>query len=201
MGSEEMTKKRKYLIFEQYRIRFFRCHRSSCDIWTQNTQNKSGLRLTYSFFFFPHLLYVITKNHQWARKSKLYSTFEAEIIILEIKFYKGAKRLRGERGSGRNDSGANGKVGETTRGRNDSGRKGKWAKRLGGERESGRNDPDSAKMTDFFCCSQRLKSIANNRIDANLMIKQYTVFRYFHQLSKNIGSNTFIRIYSSHFAQ
>ena len=48
-----------------------------------------------------------------------------------------------ERGSGRNDSGANGKVGETTRGRNDSGRKGKWAKRLGGERESGRNDPDS----------------------------------------------------------
>ena len=33
--------------------------------------------------------------------------------------YKGAKRLGGERESGRNDSGANGKVGETTRGRND----------------------------------------------------------------------------------
>ena len=65
------------------------------------------------------------------------------MIILEIKFYKGAKRLRGERGSGRNDSGVNGKVGETTRGRNDSGRKGKWAKRLRGEREGGRNDPDS----------------------------------------------------------
>ena len=52
-----------------------------------------------------------------------------------------------------------------------------------------------------FCRSQRLKSIANNRIDANLMIRQYTVFRYLHQLSQNIGSNTFIRIYSSHFAQ
>ena len=53
----------------------------------------------------------------------------------------------------------------------------------------------------FCCCSQRLKSIANNRIDANLMIKQYTVFRYLQQLSQNIGSDTFIRIYSSHFAQ
>ena len=58
-------------------------------------------------------------------------------------FFKWAKRLGGERESGRNDPGANGKVGETTRGRNDSGRTGKWAKRLGGERESGRNDPDS----------------------------------------------------------
>ena len=57
----------------------------------------------------------LANNHQLARKSKLYTTFEAEIIILEIKFYKGAKRLRVERGSGRNDSGANGKVGETTR--------------------------------------------------------------------------------------
>ena len=56
-------------------------------------------------------------------------------------------------------------------------------------------------MTDFFCCSQRLKSIANNHIDANLMIKRYAVFRYLDQLSQNIGSNTFIRIYSSHFAQ
>ena len=48
----------------------------------------------------------------------------AEIIILEIKFYKGA----------------NGKVGETTQGRT-----GKWAKRPGvetirGEMERGRND-------------------------------------------------------------
>ena len=68
----------------------------------------------------------------------------AEIIILEIKVYKGAKRLGDERGSGRNDSWANGKVSETTRGRNDSERKGKWAKRLRGERESGRNDPDSS---------------------------------------------------------
>ena len=56
-------------------------------------------------------------------------TFEAEIIILEMKFYKG-----------RNDSGTNGKVGETTQRRT-----GKWAKRPGGEttrgeRESGRND-------------------------------------------------------------
>ena len=52
------------------------------------------------------------------------------------------KMFRGERGSGRNDPGANGKVGETTRGRNDSGangevgettqgRAGKWAKRPG----------------------------------------------------------------------
>ena len=55
----------------------------------------------------------------------------------------GAKRLGGERESGRNDSGANGKVGETIQCRNDSGQKGKWAKRLRGERESGRNDPDS----------------------------------------------------------
>ena len=62
--------------------------------------------------------------------------------MLEIKFHKGAKRLRGERGSERNDSGANGKVGETTQGR-----KGKWAKRLRGERESWRNDPDSSYLT------------------------------------------------------
>ena len=60
-----------------------------------------------------------------------------------MKFYKGAKRLGGERESGRNDSGASGKVGETTQGPNDTGRKGKWAKRLKGERESGLNDPDS----------------------------------------------------------
>ena len=53
----------------------------------------------------------------------------------------------------------------------------------------------------LFCYSQRLKNIANNRIDANLMIRQYTVFRYLHQLSQNIGSNTFIRSYSSHFVQ
>ena len=61
--------------------------------------------------------------------------------------------------------------------------------------------PHISKNDRLFCCSQRLKSIANNRIDANLMIKQYTVFRYLHQLSQNIGSNTFIRIYSSHFSQ
>ena len=61
--------------------------------------------------------------------------------------------------------------------------------------------PHISKNGTRFCCSQRLKSIANNRIDANLMIKQYTVFRHLHQLSQNIGSNTFIRIYSSHFAQ
>ena len=61
--------------------------------------------------------------------------------------------------------------------------------------------PHISKNDRLFCCSQRLKSIANNRIDANLMIKQYTVFGYLHQLSQNIGSNTFIRIYSSHFAQ
>ena len=30
----------------------------------------------------------------------------------------------------------------------------------------------------LFCCSQRLKSIVNNRVNVNLMIKQYTVFRY-----------------------
>ena len=63
------------------------------------------------------------------KKIKVLPTFEAEIIILEIKFYKG-----------RNDSRANGKLGETTRGLT-----GKWAKRPGGEttrgeRESGRND-------------------------------------------------------------
>ena len=45
-----------------------------------------------------------------------------------MKFYKGRNDSGGERESGRNDSGANGKVGETTRGRNDSGRKGKWGR-------------------------------------------------------------------------
>ena len=75
----------------------------------------------------------MTKNLQSARKSKLYTTFEVEIIILEIKFYKRAKRLGGERESGRNDPGAKrlgakGKVGETTQGRT-----GKWAKRPGFE--------------------------------------------------------------------
>ena len=65
--------------------------------------------------FFLHLLYGITKNFKYAKKSNLYTTFEAEIIILEINFYNG---------------------GETTRGRT-----GKREKRLRGERESGRNDP------------------------------------------------------------
>ena len=97
------------------------------------------------------------KNLQKPRKSKLCTTFEAEILIIEIKFYKGAKRLGGERESGRNDSGANGKA---TRGRNDGekgkvgetiqGRTGKWAKRFRGERESGRNDPDSATLSIFY---------------------------------------------------
>ena len=62
-------------------------------------------------------------------------------MLLEIKFYKGAKRPAGEQEGGRNDSGVNGEVGETTRGR-----KGKWAKRLRGERESGRNDPESIRV-------------------------------------------------------
>ena len=69
--------------------------------------------LSFFFCFFFHLLYVITKkiiNKQ--EKIKLYTTFEAEIIILEIKFIRG-----------RNDSGANGEVGETTQGQT-----GKWAK-------------------------------------------------------------------------
>ena len=61
--------------------------------------------------------------------------------------------------------------------------------------------PHISKNVRLFCCSQRLKSIANNRIDVNLIIKQYTVFIYLHQLSQNIGTNTFIRIYSSYFAQ
>ena len=61
--------------------------------------------------------------------------------------------------------------------------------------------PHISKNDRRFSCSQRLKSIANSRIDANLMVKQYTVFEYLHQLSQNISSNTFITIYSSHFAQ
>ena len=61
--------------------------------------------------------------------------------------------------------------------------------------------PHLSKNDRLFCCSQRLMNIANNRIDANLMIKQCTVFGYLHQLSQNIGSNTFIRINSSYFAQ
>ena len=85
-----------------------------------------------------------------SNKIKTLYHFEAEILTIEIKFYKGVKRLGGERESGRNDSGANGKVGETTRVRNDSGRKGKWAKRLRGERESGRNDPDSVQTCEIF---------------------------------------------------
>ena len=137
-------------------------------IKTQNTANKPGLRLAYSeevcqiaglLFKIPYkmLSFVPTslilhnvKSPINNKISKLQTTFEAEIILLEIKFYKGAKRLGGEQESGRNDSGANGKVGETTRGRNDSGRKGKWAKRLRDERESGRNDPDSLNMASKF---------------------------------------------------
>ena len=46
-----------------------------------------------------------------------------------------AKRLMGERESGKRPGGGGG--------RNDLGRKVKWAKRPRGERESGRNDPDS----------------------------------------------------------
>ena len=76
-------------------------------------------------FVFLSLIIHYNENSSISKKIKSLYHFEAEIIILEIKFYKGAKRLRGERGSGRNDSGANEKVGETTRGRNDSGRKGK----------------------------------------------------------------------------
>ena len=48
--------------------------------------------------------------------------------------------------------------------------------------------PHISKNDRLFCRSQRLKSIANNRIDANLMIKQNTGFRYLHQLSQNIDS-------------
>ena len=58
-----------------------------------------------------------------------------------------------------------------------------------------------SKNDTLSSCSQRLKSIGNNRIDANLMMKQYTVFGYLHQLSQNIGSKTFIRIYALHFVQ
>ena len=61
--------------------------------------------------------------------------------------------------------------------------------------------PHISKNDIHFCRSKRLKSIANNRIGANLVIMQYTIFKYLHQLSQHIGSNTFIRIYSSHFAQ
>ena len=77
-----------------------------------------------------------------SKKIKALYHSETEIIILEIEFYKGAKRLRGEQESGRNDSGgeresgrndqgakrlgANGKMGETTQGRT-----GKCAKRPG----------------------------------------------------------------------
>ena len=38
----------------------------------------------------------------------------------------------------------------------------------------------------LFCCSQRLKSIVNNRINVNLMIKQYTVCRYLQYFYKNL---------------
>ena len=64
------------------------------------------------------LSFFLTSLIRYNEKSSISKkiTFETEIIIVEIKFYKGAKRLGGERESGRNDSGANGKVGETTRG-------------------------------------------------------------------------------------
>ena len=55
------------------------------------------------------------KKSPISNKIKTLYHFEAEILTIEIKFYKGAKRLGGERESGRNDSGADGKVGETTR--------------------------------------------------------------------------------------
>ena len=66
-------------------------------------------------FFFSSLIHYNEKS-SISKKIKVLYHFEAEIIILEIKSYKGAKRLRGEQGSGRNDSGVNGKVGETIRG-------------------------------------------------------------------------------------
>ena len=129
-------------------------------IRTQNTENKPGLWLVYKeeifqiagLFKIPHkmLSFVPTSLTLYNVKSPVnkkikasYQSFETEIIQLEIKFYKGAKRLGDEQELGRNDSGASGKESETTRGRNDSRRKGNWAKRLRGERDSGRNDPDS----------------------------------------------------------
>ena len=107
------------------------------------------------FSFLLTSLIHYNENSPISKKIKALYHFWGEIIILEIKFYKGAKRLVGERRSGRNDAGANGKVGETTRGLNDSGRMGKWAKRLRGERESGRNDPDS-KYLQFYIISENL---------------------------------------------
>ena len=71
-----LDKNRKNLKFEQYRIRFFGVTDAHADIRTQNTENKSGLWLTYvdaglSFniphkisVFFLHILYVITKTRQ-----------------------------------------------------------------------------------------------------------------------------------------
>ena len=67
-------------------------------------------------FLFTSLIRYKEKTFSKQENLSFIPLFMAEIIILEIKFYKGAKRLRGERESGRNDSGANGKVGETTRG-------------------------------------------------------------------------------------
>ena len=105
------------------------------------------MKIAGLLFKIPHkmlsfLLTSLIRYHEKSPTRKKIETlyhFEAEIIVLEMKFYRVAKRLGGERESGRNDSGVNGKVGETTRGRNDSGRK----KRRRGERKSGRNDPDS----------------------------------------------------------
>ena len=110
--------------------------------------------------FVPTSLIVYNVKSPFNKKiSKLHITFETELILQEIKFYEGEKRLGGEQESGRNDSGANGKVGETTRRRNDSGRKGNWAKRHRGEWESGRNDPDSPGHTNALLLMRSLSSI------------------------------------------
>ena len=49
-----------------------------------------------------------------------------------------------------------------------------------------------SKCDCHFCCSQQLQDIANRHIDANKAVNCF-------QLSLNIGSNNFRRIFSSHF--
>ena len=54
---------------------------------------------------------------------------------------------------------------------------------------------DRCPLGYLFVVSNGYRALLTNAL---MPIKQYTVFKYLHQLSLNIGSNNFIRIPSSH---
>ena len=158
-------KNRKYLKFEEHRIRFFgdtEAHAIyGCKILRINQDCGWHTKIAGLLFKIPHrmLSFFSPSLIHYNDKSSIRKKIKALCHFWGRNNNKrnkilSAKRLRGERGSGRMDSGVNGKEGETTRGRNDSRRKGKWAKRLRGEWESGRNDPDSCLVACHFFCTK-----------------------------------------------